>query len=198
MKIVRIAIFTFAFLNTTPGLALSPEPPPSVCESDYRKIAELRFADTLNQIEGTVPVVSDARIAELAREEAPLRQPDYLEKLGVVAATSLREALRRQPDFLAWKMHEQIEFLRTHLSEIDQVKPDESVDKRYYAVQEWIDFLVEFQRDFATMTALDAVRETPMIEPVSRLSAENSFGKTIDALIDILRCDAHRSHSQSG
>ena len=170
-------------------MALSPAFPPSVCKSDYRQVAKQNWLAALDAVDRTTPRVSEARIAELEQEEAPLDQPGYLQTLGE-KATVLRLALWRQPDYVAWQIRQQTTFLRRVPEEIDRTGSDKSVDQRFNQVDGDIrGLLVPLYRDVFRLGIIQG--------GVDWLSERGEALRAIDvamgSLIDVARCDTKKA-----
>jgi hypothetical protein len=141
LKLRRLQIPLLFLIASSSAMPLSPMPPPSVCTLAYREVAKQKWLAAIDAVDGITPPVSDARIAQLEQEEAPLNQPGYLLTLRE-KATTLRLALWRQPDYVAWQIRKQTAFLRRVPDEIDRIGPDRSVDERFNEVDGHIRILL--------------------------------------------------------
>jgi hypothetical protein len=189
MKLHRLYVPVFFLIASSSAMALSPEPPPSICGSDYRQVAKQKWLTALDTIDRTTAQVSEARIAELEQEEAPLDQPGYLLTLGE-KATVLRLALWRQPDYVAWQIRKRTAFLRDYPAEIDRAGPDSPVDQRFNELDGGIRILL-------MPLYRDVFRLGIMHGGIDWTSDQGDALQAIDvaagSLVDIVRCDTKKA-----
>ncbi|MBN3771287.1 hypothetical protein [Burkholderia sp. Se-20378] len=177
---------------------------PSVCDSDYVAIAKKKFTLALDAVDQATPVVSAEKIKELSDEEDRISEHCPMPQSGVPNVMFCREpiyykenreawrALRSTPEYIEWKLHEEVNFLRPVLAEIDRYTSSNIVDARFYGVKGNIWLLTMLGSDFAKLyPPVDPGEPDPMF--LNRSKVIGPLQDARDGLFDILRCDANKT-----
>jgi hypothetical protein len=205
-SIILVATFFYSTVIQAQinGRIPAPLPDPSVCNLNYVAIAKEKFTHALDEVDQATPVVSQENIEILSTEEQRISEHCPIPQSGVPNVMFCsepkylkdnREAwerLRSTPEYIEWKLHKEVTFLRPVLTEIDRYTRSDIVDTRFYGVKGDIWLLSMLGEDFAKLYP-PVFPGDPDPTFLIRTKAMSALQDARDGLFDILRCDANKN-----
>lgn len=204
LALLTILLYSAASQAQIHGHMPVPLSEPSVCNADYVAVAKENFTRALDAIDQATPAVPQEKIEELSNEEQRISEHCPIPQSGVPNVMFCsepkyfkenREAwqkLRSTPEYIEWKLHKEVAFLRPVLAEIDRYTSSDIVDARFYGVKGNIWLLTMLGGDFAKLyPQVDPGEPDPMF--LKRVKVVRILQDARDGLFDILRCDANKN-----